>query len=1612
MAWKQKLYYTLCQDEKFSPFVAEGATWLKFTKTAPNRGLQQVGSRSVADLLASLTSMLELIASYCPIVSRNSIVRNSTSLTSIWEMIREHFGFQSTGAHFLDLASIKLEVGERHEDLYQKLLCFFDDNLLTADCGLTHCGDKITADEELSPSLHNTIIVLWLQLIHPGLPALVKQRYGPELRNKTVASIKSEISQCIPSLLDELRDDDSKIQRNYTRSQPVPFPRAKTSKQHCTLCAAAKRPGFDTHFLSRCKFLPDADRRALSTSRSRAVDVDNYNDAESSDEDDVPHDDSSGMTRRVTKLPLSQARRVATEDSPVLICMFDKTPVEVVLDCGATSNIISYDIVQKLNIPMSKPSQLASTTDKHRLNIVGEVFIKLSYGGLGLSLDALVAKNISDEILGGMPFMKINDIGVRPKFDEITIQGTSVSVSPAGSDCKSQAKSESSVRRTQATVLRVPVSTTILPGDSLEIPLPDPSSTQSLGSFALEPRYDCKLNSKSSTLWPEFSEVSPNNNMISLTNDTSEPIHVVKDDHICQIRQIIETDSVSVTPDVPLSVPKSTPPTSERYSAAIKIDPDNILPPDIKLEFEAIHKEFNDVFNPAISRYNGHSGPIQAVVNVGPTLPPQQKGRLPLYNRSQMIEYQQACDLLESSGVLAKPEDVGVNVEYLNLSFLANQPGKTNKRFVTSFGQVAQFCKPSPSLMPSVESVLIDMARWKYLIITDLKKAYFQIPLSKASMKYCGIATPFKGVRVYTRAAMGMPGSETCLEELLSRILGQYIQEGWVARIADDLYVGADSLLDLLAHWRLTLKSLQLNNLRLNAPKTLVCPKSAMTLGWIWSSGTLSASPHKISALQNTPPPVTVQGMRSFVGAYKILCRVLYGYAELLNPLDRVTAGRQSQEKIAWDESLSNAFAAAKAALSDSKSITVPRPSDEIWIVTDASVKSRGLAATMYVRRDDAVLLSGFYNVKLRGSERHWMPCELEALCIAAAVKHFSPYLVQSHHRPQVLTDSRPCVQAYEKLLRGEFSASARVSTFLSTITRYKAAVSHIAGVANAPSDYASRNPVDCSDQSCQVCKFVQELEESTVRVLSVADVINGSARMPYMNRSAWLATQHECEDLRRTHSYLVNGTRPQRRAGNLKDVKRYLQSASVSPDGLLVVKDSRPFQPSRDLIIVPRAVISGLLTTLHLRFNHPSAHQLKASTSRYFFALDMDKAIHDVTSSCHQCTALRSIPVSLHTQSSEPPPSHIGLNYSADVMKRYGQLVLILRETVSSFTCTHLISNETRSVLQEGLIQLCSQVRPHSDRDIFIRTDPAPGFKALVGDAFLKSLRIFVVLGNAKNKNKNPVSERAVEELGLEILHAFPDGGPISPSGLAVVTNTMNSRIRYHGLSSYEIFTQRDQLTSEPLPLNDKQLIQTQFLHRSLNHGPSALSKSHGKGVSLSHNISVGDLVYVKSEKDKTKSRDKYLVISVSNNRCSLRKFTTNQLRAQSYDLPIADVYPIQSSVLLHSSPQHVRGLDDDAASLAGDDLVPPSASSPPAVTLPDDDTPPAYLPAAMPPIPAVATPEPAVMPPTVLTDPPCQVVAGDDSASSDDEHSQPRTSTRQRTRPSWQLSGDWDLT
>ena len=70
----------------------------------------------------------------------------------------DHYGLQLTGSRFLDHANISLKPQQLSGDLFESVMAFIGDNLLTTSSEIISYHDEIPdTDEELSPSLKNFV---------------------------------------------------------------------------------------------------------------------------------------------------------------------------------------------------------------------------------------------------------------------------------------------------------------------------------------------------------------------------------------------------------------------------------------------------------------------------------------------------------------------------------------------------------------------------------------------------------------------------------------------------------------------------------------------------------------------------------------------------------------------------------------------------------------------------------------------------------------------------------------------------------------------------------------------------------------------------------------------------------------------------------------------------------------------------------------------------------------------------------------------------------------------------------------------------------------------------------------------------------------------------------------------------------------------------------------------------------------------------------------------------------------------------------------------------------------------------------------------------------------
>ena len=317
---------------------------------------------------------------------------------------------------------------------------------------------------------------------------------------------------------------------------------------------------------------------------------------------------------------------------------------------------------------------------------------------------------------------KTNDISVRPAKGQVLIQGSEILAYHPESSASSQAHA---VRRTQSYVLHLSAPTTVvLPGEYLELNLPpniDPDCTLAIEACTDAPSNQC---SKVSQLWPQPQIVEAVVSRVRLVNDTAEPRKVRRHEHLCQARHttaVVPTSPVGPHPS-PSHPGGSNSPQRGFFSDAVVVDRDNIPPDTFCNEFRKVLQTHDEVFNPSIVA--SIVGTVQASVNMGPVQPPQRKGRVSQYSRDKLVKLQQKFDELEQCQIFRRPADIRVTIEYLNPSFLIKKPSG-GFRLVTAFTDVGCYSKPEPSLMPDVDSTLRTIALWKYIIKSDLTRAFY-----------------------------------------------------------------------------------------------------------------------------------------------------------------------------------------------------------------------------------------------------------------------------------------------------------------------------------------------------------------------------------------------------------------------------------------------------------------------------------------------------------------------------------------------------------------------------------------------------------------------------------------------------------------------------------------------------------------------------------------------------------------------------------------------------------------------------------------------------------------------------------------------------------------------
>ena len=122
------------------------------------------------------------------------------------------------------------------------------------------------------------------------------------------------------------------------------------------------------------------------------------------------------------------------------------------------------------------------------------------------------------------------------------------------------------------------------------------------------------------------------------------------------------------------------------------------------------------------------------------------------------------------------------------------------------------------------------------------------------------------------------------------------------------------------------------------------------------------------------------------------------------------------------------------------------------------------MGSTLCIQRGGKLLVAGFFTSKIKKYQILWLPYEIKALCITfkTFVNAFKNLIQESKRVTKCLTDCKACVLAFEKLSKGGFSLSPRMSSSLLNLNATNISLHHTSGSSILLTDFGNSNRVVC----------------------------------------------------------------------------------------------------------------------------------------------------------------------------------------------------------------------------------------------------------------------------------------------------------------------------------------------------------------------------------------------------------------------------------------------------------------------------------------------------------------------------------------------------------------------
>ena len=431
-------------------------------------------------------------------------------------------------------------------------------------------------------------------------------------------------------------------------------------------------------------------------------------------------------------------------------------------------------------------------------------------------------------------------------------------------------------------------------------------------------------------------------------------------------------------------------------------------------------------------------------------------------------DMRRAVEDLVSQGLVKKSSS-----PWSSPSFFVEKKDGT-RRLVIDYRRLNEVTVGDEYRPPRIDDIIHRMLGAKFFSSLDLVSGFYQIPIRAEDRVKTAFCTPF-GLFEFVRMPFGLRNAPATFQRVMDEIISECTN---TFVYIDDIVIFSDTVVNHIAELHKTLSCLRKHGMTLKLKKCSWLYEEINFCGHTLSAKGVTPLGDNVRKILERAIPNSRKGVRSFLGMCGFYRKFIKKYAELAEPLTRLT---REDVDFAWREEQEKAYDSLVHSLCSRPVLGYPDWSKRFTIEVDAS--NVGIGAVVH---QDGVPIEYGSRV-LNAAETRYSTTEKEILAAVFFIDKFRYYLAGKEFT--LVTDHQPFV-----FLQRRADPHHKYARWVARLQSYSFQIRFKAGKENIVPDFFSRETPrvflvnaslhgDTSDllEGQRSDRFIRELNESTL---------------------------------------------------------------------------------------------------------------------------------------------------------------------------------------------------------------------------------------------------------------------------------------------------------------------------------------------------------------------------------------------------------------------------------------------------------------------------------------------------------------------------------------------------